>query len=196
MNPISVVALDLGNVVLEIDIETHLRSIGVMEEWKTLSHWKAHWDFETGKISTPEFCQAIREKFSLKHSDQEIESAWLKIIVGFLPGIPALLEEIHPRAKLVAVTNTNPPHVKLFKQMPEFQSFYKLFASNEVGFRKPEREIFETVAREMNVPPSEVLFFDDLPENIEAAKKVGFHAVHCYRSSELIRKTLEDYGVL
>jgi HAD superfamily hydrolase (TIGR01509 family) len=193
---IKVVALDLGNVVLEIDIETHLRSIGITEEWKTLSHWKAHWDFETGKMATNDFYQAVRERFSLRQNDQEIESAWLKIIVGFLPGIPELLKDIRTHVKLVALTNTNPPHVELFKKMPEFQSFHKIFASNEVGHRKPDREIFEAVAREMKVQPGEILFFDDLPENIEAAKTAGLNAVHCYRSTELIREKLREFGVL
>lgn len=193
---IKVVALDLGNVVLEIDIEKNLRSIGITEEWKTLSHWKAHWDFETGKMPTEEFYQAIREKFSLKQTDQEIESAWLNIIVGFLPGIPELLKEIHSHVKLVALTNTNPPHVALFHKMPEFQNFHKIFASNEMGHRKPDREIFEAVARDMKVAPNEILFFDDLPENIEAAKAFGLNAIHCYRSAKLIREKLVDFGVL
>lgn len=193
--PISAVALDLGNVVFEIEIETHLRSLGITEKWETLSHWKAHWDFETGKLSTPQFYQAIREKFSLDRSDQEIEAAWLKIIVDFLPGIPELLRDIREKVTLVALTNTNPPHVNHFKKMPEFKSFHKIFASNEVGHRKPDREIFESVARELKLPPSEILFFDDLPENVDSAKGVGFQAIHCYRSAELIRKSLEEFGV-
>ncbi len=192
---IKVVALDLGNVVLDIDIETHLRALGIKEEWSSLSQWKAHWDFETGKLSTAAFYQAVRDRFSLTLKDQEIERGWLAIIRGFLPGIPELLAELNPRVQLVAVTNTNAPHMNLFCQMKEFEAFHHIYASNEVGFRKPDRQIYQTVINGTKVKANEIAFFDDLHENIAAAQALGIQAFHCYRSADRIRSTLTELEV-
>jgi len=195
MKPIKVIALDIGNVVLDIDIETHLQNLGIREPWSLLSQWPAHWDFETGKLDSAGFYQAVRERFSLSLTDNEIEFQWNKIIRGFLPGMSELLRQLSKKAKVVAITNTNPPHVSLFRQMKEFENFHYIFASHEVGHRKPGREIFEFVVQNLKVAPQEIAFFDDLKENVEAANQVGLQAFHCYRAPDLIRKTLLNLGL-
>ncbi len=193
---IKVVALDLGFVVLEIEIENQLKTLGIHEPWTSLSKWQAHWDFETGKKTDAQFYEDIRQRFNLKLADHEIAKGWLGIIKGFIPGIPELLSELHGKVKLVAITNTNSPHLKHFGQWPEFKCFDKIYASHEVGFRKPNREIYEHVVADLKVSADEIAFFDDLADNIATAKEVGFQAYRVYRSAEFIRETLRHHKVL
>ena len=40
---------------------------------------------------------------------------------------------------------------------------------------KPGSEIYQTLLDRYNLDPSESLFIDDRPENIEAARKLGMH---------------------
>lgn len=49
-------------------------------------------------------------------------------------------------------------------------------ATCTLGVHKPEARAFTLAARAMNLPPSEVLFVDDRPENVNAARAVGMHA--------------------
>ena len=49
--------------------------------------------------------------------------------------------------------------------------------SHEVGLLKPDPEIYLLAARRLGVPPSEVVFLDDVEGHVEAARGVGFHAV-------------------
>ncbi len=69
--------------------------------------------------------------------------------------------------------------IKRFKTLfPEVASaFDKIFASHHIGFRKPERAAFSYICQTLAVEPSSILFFDDLPENVEGAQDAGLQAV-------------------
>lgn len=50
--------------------------------------------------------------------------------------------------------------------------------SGEVGFRKPEPEIFELTSDRLGVAASQCVFVDDLRHNVEAAVALGWVGVH------------------
>lgn len=61
--------------------------------------------------------------------------------------------------------------------LPLTALFDDVVDSSEVGMRKPEPRIFRLVLERLGVAPHEVLFVDDFPVNVEAARAVGLHAV-------------------
>lgn len=50
--------------------------------------------------------------------------------------------------------------------------------SYEVGYVKPENEIFEALITKYQINPSEAVFLDDSEVNINAAARIGFHTIH------------------
>jgi len=51
------------------------------------------------------------------------------------------------------------------------------FVSSEIGFRKPAKEFFESISKELSdLNKTEVLFWDSDEEIVEAAKEFGFNA--------------------
>jgi len=58
--------------------------------------------------------------------------------------------------------------------------------SHEVGLAKPDPAIFELACRRLGVRPREVVFVDDLPNNIEAAARCGLQAVLHERTADTI----------
>jgi HAD superfamily hydrolase (TIGR01509 family) len=62
------------------------------------------------------------------------------------------------------------------KGMPDF--FHKAYYSNQMGHRKPDKEIYELLLQRENLNPHETFFVDDKIENIETAKRLGFQAWH------------------
>lgn len=72
-------------------------------------------------------------------------------------------------------------------------SFDKVFASHQMGMRKPELEAFHHIAREIGADPAAILFFDDLLENVEGAIAAGLQAV-CVRSPQDVRDALSGFG--
>ena len=50
----------------------------------------------------------------------------------------------------------------------------QVFFSNEMHLAKPDIRCYEQVIRSTGINPAETLYIDDLPQNIEAGKRVGF----------------------
>lgn len=61
--------------------------------------------------------------------------------------------------------------------------------SAEVGMRKPAPEIFQYVLDLLGADPEEVVFVDDFNENVQAARKLGMHALQ-FKNPSQIRKDL------
>jgi putative hydrolase of the HAD superfamily len=94
-------------------------------------------------------------------------------------------------------SNTNASHKETWTHLyPEVvHAFDSIFASHELGLRKPEPQAFARIAALIGTRPADILFFDDLPENVEAAKDCGFQAVLA-RSPSDVRDALERAGLL
>jgi putative hydrolase of the HAD superfamily len=74
-------------------------------------------------------------------------------------------------------------------------SFAELFdgvvISGEVGFHKPQPEIFELGAERIGLAPGDCVFVDDLRENCQGAEAVGMTAV-LHRDTERTLERLEE----
>ena len=68
--------------------------------------------------------------------------------------------------------------------------FWDLFenatVSAEVGVLKPSQEIFEHLLQSNALVPEETVFFDDVPANVDGAKRVGLHAFVFTNASQAI----------
>ena len=91
------------------------------------------------------------------------------------------------RWPLYLFSNTNPTHEAHF--IPAYagtlRHFRKLYLSSSIGLRKPDRAAFEYVARDIGVAPANILFFDDVLENVEGARAAGFQAVQVLSSDDV-----------
>lgn len=65
-----------------------------------------------------------------------------------------------------------------FEKLNERHGLYQLFDGGLVSGKeltiKPEAEIFELLCQRFDIDPSESLFIDDQPKNLDAAKAFGF----------------------
>jgi HAD superfamily hydrolase (TIGR01549 family) len=70
--------------------------------------------------------------------------------------------------------------------------FDHIFISAELKTYKPEPEIFQTLIYTLNHDPSEMVFVDDFPENIAAAREAGINAIQ-FRDREQTLAELAEY---
>ena len=54
-------------------------------------------------------------------------------------------------------------------------NFSLIIESSKIGFRKPEKQIYEHVLEVLKVNAEEILFIDDLGINLKPARELGFH---------------------
>lgn len=64
--------------------------------------------------------------------------------------------------------------------------FDDVVISGEVGMRKPEERIFLLASGRLGVSPGQCVFIDDIEYNIDAARAIGFLAVHHRESASTI----------
>lgn len=88
--------------------------------------------------------------------------------------------------KLYILSNWGKWHFEELQKRNDFREFLQYFdggiVSYQVGLKKPDRKIYEILIDKYNINPSSAVFYDDKPENIQAAKEVGLNAVIFDRS--------------
>jgi len=147
---------------------------------------KAFWEFapdsEIGKFGVDEYYQKVMGSVGLIEMWEEIRNK----MPGELKPIKVtfeLLKELKQKGKykLALLTNTQAGLVDDWDKVSgfKFKQYFDLIVDSSVeAVRKPDPEIYQIVCDRLNLKPKECLFIDDLIENIEGAKKVGFATVH------------------
>lgn len=73
-----------------------------------------------------------------------------------------------------------------------------MFLSGEMGLAKPDPAFFTEIIRRLKVDPSEVLFIDDLKDNVIGARLAGLDAVqhHAVTGARGLERKLRENGLL
>ncbi len=69
-----------------------------------------------------------------------------------------------------------------------------VFASSDLGFRKPDLEFYKAVKDKIQLPASEVLFWDDSLENVAAAREAGWNA-EVFLNLQVFNQIMKKYGI-
>ena len=173
VSPESVEALvfDLGGVLLDVQLQRTLRAFEALDirglgAAEVIDGNRACFrDLELGLITQEEFAEAVRRPFDV----QRVE----------------LLRELGKRCPVYLLSNTNLPHRIRFRESfrERFggsfdELFVRCFYSDELHLRKPDPEIYRSVARQIGTPPGKLLFIDDNAANVSAARGEGWQACH------------------
>lgn len=63
-----------------------------------------------------------------------------------------------------------------------------LVYSHEVGLAKPDPAVFRLTEQRLGVEAHEIVFLDDQPQHVSAARELGWHAVHHTDTRESLRE--------
>ena len=121
---------------------------------------------------------------------------WPKTLRGILEDGVALLEQLHAaRVPLYGLTNWSAetyPHVE--GKYDFLDRFSHVVVSGRVGIVKPDPRIYAHLLEHIDEPAGRCVFIDDNSHNTDAAKALGFHAIH-HRNAAETAATLRDLGV-
>ncbi|NCA86049.1 MAG: HAD family phosphatase [Clostridia bacterium] len=140
-------------------------------------------DFERGHISNQDFRAAAKTFIGMDIDDRQLDALWNSILVGFVDERIDLLQHLRKHYRLFLLSNTNSIHFEVYMREFrerfgfEFESlFEKTFWSFQMGMRKPDAEIFETVMESCDIKTEQTLFIDDTAANVEGAISAGMPA--------------------
>ncbi|TNM59931.1 HAD family phosphatase [Streptomyces sp. NP160] len=116
------------------------------------------------------------------------------------PEADALLAEVVPavreRGMKLAVLSNAPASLEgVVRASAWSQPFDVLVFSAALGVAKPDPAVYEAVERALDLPGDQLVFFDDRPVNVEAARARGWRA-HVWQGADGARQHLLDEGVL
>jgi putative hydrolase of the HAD superfamily len=124
--------------------------------------------------------------------------------IGPYDGAATLLDDLRAAGVTTAcLSNTNANHWRLMfepgpARMP-LEKLNHLFASHLLGLRKPDDRIYAHVEQATGTAAREIVFFDDIEENIAAAAQRGWQAHRIEIDSDPIaqlRRHLHSHDVL
>ena len=193
------IIFDLGGVLLNLNYQKTIdafKNLGIKNFEVMFTQFKADELFErleTGHISEVDFYEAVKKRTAETVSTTDIEKAWNAMLLDFRADSLVFLESLSPQYKIYLLSNTNTIHLRCFQNIFTNQTghasldkyFIKSWYSNEVGLRKPHKEIFEFVLQDENLTAEETLFIDDTLINIEGAKTLGFKTHHLLSTEKI-----------
>lgn len=188
MHKISTIIFDLGGVLLDLDQGKTLRAFSRkgldledVNEASPIFH-----DFETGKISAADFRHGIKSLFKGNITDTEIDEAWNAMLLDTYESRFTIIEGLRKHFRIYLLSNTNSIHIDWVRDYIEKtfglerwdNLFDKQYLSYEIGLRKPNKDIYEYVLKDIQKYPQECLFIDDSFANVKGAASVGIHTLH------------------
>ncbi len=97
--------------------------------------------------------------------------------------------------KLALISNMGKEHkdylIKKYKITGPFQ--ISIF-SCDIGIRKPDLRIYKLALKKLGLKPAEVVFIDDIKENIKGVNKIGIRGV-LFKNNNQLFKDLKKLGV-
>jgi len=184
IDSIDVVLFDVGNVLIRLNYDRIFRiwaEPGNHDPVKLRSKFEiteAFCEYERGHIGTEEYLVTLNQMLGTDLELAKFREGWNAIFDGEIDSMAELLDDVRDRARIHAFSNTNVDHVTVFGEYSRLlDKFERVFVSNDVGERKPDKAAFDKVIGEIGVAPARVLFLDDVQDNVDGAIVAGLKAV-------------------
>jgi len=180
----SVVIFDLGKVLVDFDYSVAARKIAARCKMPTeqikrfIAHSPLLFKLETGLITSEQFYQGICEATGFGGDIEEF-SGFFSDVFTPIPPMIQLQADLRQRGfPTYILSNTNDlavTHIR--RSFPFFSNFDGLILSYEQRSMKPDAKIYEAAERLSGKSGAEILYLDDLAENIAAGAARGCQVI-------------------
>lgn len=192
---------DIGNVLIRLDYEGVLA--GVRSETSASTDEIVRGlgrilpDFEKGGIDFSDVYEQMRKRAGYLGSEEKLRRLWASLLSSPIDGSENLLDRVREQYRVAYLSNCNEVHAGVIagKFRALFGSDEPIIYSHEVEAVKPEIEIYRKALARLEAEPEDVIFVDDMLENVTAARSVGIEA-HQFESPAQMTRLLEQRGLL
>ncbi len=198
---IQAVVFDIGRVLIEYDPERFYD--GVVGEARRRAFFEAvpiHAMNE--RVDLGEVWEDAVAALAQEHPDwaEEIghwHTRWIEMARPEIPRSVRLLRALRRKGiPVFALSNFGrETFAHAATHYPFFLEFDRAFVSGQLRLAKPDPAFYEVLERETGVTPSALLFTDDKPENIEAARARGWQT-HLFEGPDAFADRLVAEGLL
>lgn len=159
-----------------------------------------------GRITEQQFFDLMAETTGGLYTPEEIERIHHCWLGEEYEGVAEVVERLVTggRVDTGILSNTNALHWE--RLMKGADGAYRSpslprhrHASHLLQLAKPSPDIYRVFSAQTGYRPDEVLFFEDLPDNVAAAREAGWHAVlvdHSGDTADQLGRVLEHYQLI
>lgn len=199
------VVFDFGNILINLDFPRCFATFkstlgqdfsnGLPDKTKDYMY-----KYDRGQINTEAFLWHLQQ-YNPQVEVREIIAAW-NALLGDLPiSRFDMLSALRSDYNIVMLSNINELHIEKIHRnlkknhgIEDFHAEYfdKVYYSCRIGMRKPDKEIYDFVANDLRVSPTDLFFIDDMVANIEGCKEAGWNGV-VHNPKEDIINNIDTY---
>jgi glucose-1-phosphatase len=215
-----VVCFDLGGVLVRIcrswseacsqaGLPERAAELLGSEHWRTQRHDIVE-RYQRGELDCGGYHAALSQALEGAYSVSEVERIHDAWTLEEYPGAFELICSLNrvPELTTACLSNTNHAHWQRLaggdgrREYPSVLELRHQLASHLLGCSKPDARIYELARARFSeavvVPPEDIVFFDDLTENVLAARALGWLAFTVDHAGDTVgqmRRQLAELGV-
>lgn len=185
------IIFDLCGPIITLDLEMmnrRFRDYGVTAVEKPYQRMREEGltkIYEQGLISTEEFCREVRHILQCDLTNDEIFDCWNTVVSDFPPSHAETLSKLSARYRLFLLSNSDVVNAQYFIDYIDQRAgegfmkntFSGVFFSCDLRLRKPDPQIFLSLAKKAEIDLAETLFVDDCQKHTQSAASLGIKVV-------------------
>ena len=196
MANISCVLFDLGGVIVNWHNSWLIQDVSdefqLQKEKLSKEYYKNLPKIATGKINEKELWNIIGKELKSKKLMNLNESLLDRIFqkhCSLNNSMINLSKELSQKGITVGIlSNTEPASYSAIEKLTSLDHFEYKFLSYNIGYLKPNQEIYRHVINNIPFLKEELFFIDDLKTNVESARVEGIDSVQYTDYNELLKE--------
>lgn len=194
---------DIGNVLIQLGYERVLAricSFSDMDRDRLIQLMEAaggYRDLERGLVTFDQFHNALCTHGGYRGELSELRAAWSDFFDGPVEGIERLLDRVRAQYRVAFLSNSNEVHERVIADRfgVLFGQDEPILYSHQLRMAKPDSAIFLRLLDDLGAAPADVIYTDDLLENVRAATDIGIRG-YLFEGALRLERQLEADGLL
>jgi putative hydrolase of the HAD superfamily len=154
-----------------------------------------YWNkLKTGKISEERFWEIFKKKLKRKGKDFD-ENEFKRLFFKYQRknrGVAKIVKDLRKRGyKTAIISNNIKSWIDRFDEKDSLSKYFDfVICSEEVGYAKPDKKIYEIFLERAGTKPEECIFIDDKEKNLKVAEKMGMKVI-LFKDSRYLERQLK-----
>jgi putative hydrolase of the HAD superfamily len=188
------IVFDYGGVLSlpqpESDADAMARAVDAEPEAFKRRYWEHRLDYDRATLSPLAYWSAVLARPATPSETARLVAMDLTSWAYPDEGTVAVLGELIEDGRDVALLSNAPAVLgDGLDQLPWIAAIGHRFYSGRMGLVKPDREIYDEMARGLKADPAEIVFIDDRQENVAGAEAAGMTGLH-FTDAAALREAL------
>lgn len=148
-----------------------------------------YWRLNRGLIAHQDFWGSVELRVGVALAPDRRAELWERSdIMEPQPEVMELADDLRVRGIITGIlSNVVTPVAEFLHAGDRYRGFDPVILSCEVGYAKPDPEIYRAALAALGLPGEQVLFIDDQPENLEAARAFGMRTILAETGEQIAR---------